>query len=245
MALQREMPDKELQRQFWNQWNAGYRLAEDPYMERQREVALEWVRRVRPGVSRILEVGCGTGWLCAALREHGSVTGIDLSPASIAEARRRYPGIAFADGDFEEMALEPGYDFIVSVDVLSHVADQQRFIDRIAALLRPGGLFVLMTQNPFVWRRSSDLAPQAPGQIRNWPSLGRVRELLRPGFLIRDVTSVVPHGDRGLLRITNSGWLTLWARRLLGRNLSRALFERLMLGMDFVVVSQRRGAQEK
>ena len=168
------------------------------------------------------------------------MTAVDISPAAIATARSRYAGIEFLEGSVDQLHEGRHFDFVVTADVLAHVPDQQRMLDAIGAALKPRGLLVLMTQNPFVWSRSSHLEPRAPGQIRNWPSLRRLRNMLARQFNVRHVTSIVPHGDRGILRLTNSAFLTANAKRLLGMRASQALFERLMLGMDLVIVAERR-----
>lgn len=165
------------QRDFWNQWNRTYRLKEmDPFMRRQCDIALHWAERHKP--RRILDVGCGTGWLAAALSHFGAVTGVDLSPESIAIAREKHPHITFHSGDFVSMPLGGQYELIVSADVIAHVPDQPAFVNKVASLQAPGGLFLLMTQNPFVWNRSSYLRPQGKGQIRDWLPLGEIRQLL-------------------------------------------------------------------
>ncbi len=231
-------PPKDLQREFWDGWNATFRLkTPDEFMERQRAVAMAWAAKL--GAGTILEVGCGTGWLCDALSRYGKVTGIDLSPASIREARARFSGITFLEGDFQHMDLPP-HDLVVSADVIAHVENQLRFVEKVATWTRPGGTFVLMTQNPFVWSRSSYLMPQGRGQIRNWPPLDRLRRMLGPWFSIQLVSSIVPGGDLGILRYVNHRIVAGGLRRLLGRRLTTSLYERALLGRELVVVSKRR-----
>src|ERR1700730_18878800 len=57
-------------------------------------------RRFIPPGSRVLELGCGTGDLLAALSPDpkGSM-GIDISPAMVDRARAKYPGLRFSVGD--------------------------------------------------------------------------------------------------------------------------------------------------
>ena len=96
---------------------------------------------------RILDFGCGTGWLGASLTSFGDVTGIDLSPAAIEHGRQEFPDVHLIAGSFTDEALVEPFDLIISSGVIAHVSDQQEYIPRAADLLRPGGIFLLMTQN--------------------------------------------------------------------------------------------------
>ena len=235
-------PSESEQRKFWDEWNAQYRdrtRGIDPFMARQAATAEYWVAKCPGQPARILEVGCGTGWLSAHLRRFGEVTGVDLSPSAIEEARARYPGIAFLEGDFGSLELGEGYGFVVSADAIAHVVDQAGFVSKIAAMMPRGGLFLLMTQNPFVWNRNSSLKPQGNGQVRNWPSRRRIRELFRGSFRIIHETSFFPGGDRGVLRVANSYWLNAMLSRAFGPDAINDLRERLFIGRELVVVGER------
>jgi 2-polyprenyl-3-methyl-5-hydroxy-6-metoxy-1,4-benzoquinol methylase len=238
-------PDLDAQRAFWAQWNLTHRTGEvDVLMERQAgEAAIEAerLRARRPGVVlNILEVGCGTGWLVASLARFGDVTATDLSEASIEVGRERHPDVRFVVGDVADVDLGGPYDLVLSADVISHVADQKLFVTRLAEIMAPGGTFLLMTQNPFVWNRSTTLAPQGAGQLRNWPTLKAVRALLDPEFEIRRIGSVVPGGDRGVLRVANSRWLRGGFRKVGLGTQWRSMLERVRIGRELVIVATRR-----
>ena len=144
-------------------------------------------------------------------------------------------------GSFTDEALAGPFDLIISSDVIAHVSDQQGYILRAADLLRPGGIFLLMTQNPFVWHRSSQLRPQGHGQIRNWPSLKALREMLKGGgFQILSIGSIQPAGDRGILRLLNSRSLRGFFKLLGLGAFWRTLLERLRVGRDFTIEASRR-----
>ena len=156
---------------------------------RNSSVTLSVARQVGLRDARILDVGCGTGWLGHALLPFGRVSGIDLSPASIAAGSSRYPELTLICGDFLEVNLGEQFDFVVSADALPHMPDHEAFFHRIGALLKPGGTLLLMTMNPQVWCRRSVLvdAPDylAHASTDEWPTLGRIRKLLRPSFTVQ------------------------------------------------------------
>jgi SAM-dependent methyltransferase len=103
-----------------------------------------------------LEVGCGDGRLTRQLRRAmPRVTAIDKDERSIAAARRQDSGlgIEYLHGDFLCHDFErASFDFIASVGVLHHM-DAVAGLERMGALLRPGGTLVVIG-----CARSSNLA---------------------------------------------------------------------------------------
>jgi 2-polyprenyl-3-methyl-5-hydroxy-6-metoxy-1,4-benzoquinol methylase len=236
------LPSDAEQRAFWNTWNSRDRNLErglDPFMRRQSEVAIHWAQHCKDKPLRILEVGCGTGWLSAQLQRFGEVTGVDLSPQAIEQAKVRAPDVRFIAGDFESTKIEGPFSFVVSADVIAHVPDRTKFVEQIAALMPVGGTFVLMTQNEFVWNRSSNLLPQGAGQIRDWSTRRDLVSLLRRHFRVRHQSSIFPGGDRGVLRITNSYKLNAAMKSLLGEERWRGLLERFFIGRELVIVAEK------
>jgi SAM-dependent methyltransferase len=235
-------PSLESQQQFWNSWNGEWRFRDDrdAFMERQREVAIATARRSALTGARILEVGGGTGWLGNALLPFGSVLSTDLSPAAVAEGRLRHPGVEFVCGDFLTVDLPGSFDFVVSADSLIHMHDRDACVRRIAGLLRPGGIFLLMTQNRAVWRRRSKLRALGIGQIEEWTPFRRYLTMLRPSFRIERLSSIVPGGDRGLLWWVENRYVRGGLGRLVGRQRWQGLLERALLGRELVFVCRRR-----
>jgi 2-polyprenyl-3-methyl-5-hydroxy-6-metoxy-1,4-benzoquinol methylase len=234
----RTPPSMADQMAYWNDWNMRWRdhtQSFDFYQRRQLITALNLLPR--PSKTKVLEIGCGTGWLSASLAGFVSVTGFDLSDVAIEEAKRRGSRATFFQGDVHSVALIEKFEAIVTVDTMAHVPDHAAFIKRVAELLQPKGRLILMTQNPFVWRRSSTLLPQAKGQIRNWPELSALRELLKDRFKIKQVTSIVPAGDQKILRVLQSRYCAGVLRMIIGEKLQERLFERLMIGKEIIIVA--------
>jgi ubiquinone/menaquinone biosynthesis C-methylase UbiE len=105
--------------------------------ERPFDAALERI----PAAERVLDVGTGTGrgvLAIAARFPEAEVTGIDVAPAMIEEARRRVPGASFEVGDAAHLPFEDG-----SFDLVTH-SNMIPFLDEVKRVLQPGGwtLFV-------------------------------------------------------------------------------------------------------
>ncbi|MFC9227744.1 class I SAM-dependent methyltransferase [Streptomyces decoyicus] len=103
---------------------------------------------------RILDAGCGSGPLSAALRDRGAaVTGIDASAGMLALAQRRLgteaalhvvdlsDPLPFADGAFDD---------VVASLVLHYLEDWGPTPAEVRRVLRPGGRLIASVQHPFV-----------------------------------------------------------------------------------------------
>jgi len=239
------LPGTAAQQRFWNEWNskhrgAGYDPGIDPPTMRRRDTVLSWIRQLRLIRPRILDLGCATGWLSDQLAEFGDVVGTDIADASITEARRRYPHLRFECEDFSNSSHAAGeFDIVVSLETLSHVADQRAFVKRIRDVLKPGGYLLLTTQNRLVFERRTDVTPLAPGQIRRWLSPGELRQLLRDDFVIRRFVTLLPAGQLGILRLINSDRVNRVLGRLFSPSSIERTKERLGFGQTIAVLAQR------
>ena len=109
--------------------------------ERGREL-VAWLDP-RPG-ERILDLGCGTGALTAAIAAAGAqAEGVDQDAAMIALARREHPGIPFRQADAQRLRVAEPLDAVFSNAALHWMPDQDAVIAGVAAALRPGGRFVV------------------------------------------------------------------------------------------------------
>lgn len=108
------------QRRQWRRRNAFF-----------HDEDLRYLRFLIPPASRILEIGCGTGDVLAALQPSRGV-GIDISPRMIDQARTVYPHLEFLVGDVEDVSnlskINGLFDFILVVDTIGQIEDIQAFL---------------------------------------------------------------------------------------------------------------------
>ena len=133
----------------------------------------------RPPRARVLEVGCGRGWLSGlVLRRYGAVTACDLSVEPVAKARAAFPDVEFETRDVMADPPVGQFDLVVSSEVIEHIDDQAAFADSLVDVTRPGGSVLLTTPNGFLrerWERAASFVPQP---IENWRTPGELRALV-------------------------------------------------------------------
>ena len=92
---------------------------------------------------RILDLGCGTGELTAAIAERGaSVVGIDVDGGMVERAREQHPDLQFHHVDATTFSLAADADAVFSNAALHWIDDQDGVVAQVADALRPGGRFV-------------------------------------------------------------------------------------------------------
>lgn len=97
---------------------------------------------VRPR-DRVLDVGCGDGFLSAALADLGcEVVGLDVDAGVLARARDRWPDrdITWLQADVMIHPFEPAsFDAVLSNAALHHLPDTEEVLRRMGELVRPRG----------------------------------------------------------------------------------------------------------
>jgi trans-aconitate methyltransferase len=96
----------------------------------------------QPG-ERILDLGCGSGDLTAAIAGRGAdVIGVDSSPEMIARAREQFPHLELQLADGHELELHKPVDAVFSNAALHWMTDPDAVLAGVRTVLRDGGRFV-------------------------------------------------------------------------------------------------------
>lgn len=102
------------------------------------------------GGGPVVDVGCGPGRITGHLAAVGlDVSGIDLSPGMVAEARRRHPGIDFSTGSLTALDLtDASVTGVVAWYSIIHTpsASLPEVIAELHRVIRPNGLLLLAFQ---------------------------------------------------------------------------------------------------
>jgi 2-polyprenyl-6-hydroxyphenyl methylase/3-demethylubiquinone-9 3-methyltransferase len=101
---------------------------------------------------RMLDIGCGAGLLCEPFTRLGAqVIGVDPSASNIAAAKlhaeKGHLSIDYRCTTVEEMDVRERFDIVLAMEVVEHVSDIGLFLNRCAAMLKPGGMMVVSTLN--------------------------------------------------------------------------------------------------
>ena len=103
-----------------------------------------------PAGARVLDAGCGNGFISGELLKRGfRVLGIDVSESGIDICRREYSEGKFevasiCDPDIERLAGNE-FDAIVASEVVEHLYSPAEFLDNCHSLLKESGILVLST----------------------------------------------------------------------------------------------------
>jgi SAM-dependent methyltransferase len=117
----------------------SWRSAGSWYHRRLQEV---YSYLIPPG-QKVLEFGCGTGDLLAALKPSLGV-GIDFSPEMVTRAGEKYPSLKFIQADVHKLpAIRRTFDFIIISDAVNDLWDVQSAFEQIHPLCTPRTRIIL------------------------------------------------------------------------------------------------------
>jgi SAM-dependent methyltransferase len=134
---------------------------------------------ISPG-SRILEIGCSTGSLLAALKPSAG-RGIDFSSRCVAIAREKYSHLSFDVDDAEDLHCREKYDVIILSDLVGYLFDVWKAFRNLRQVTHPGSRIVITYYNTF-WEpilllaEAMGLKARQPHQ--NWLSLDDIANQL-------------------------------------------------------------------
>lgn len=193
------------------------------YADYCRHVAALIERHAARPVRTLLDIGCGGGKNAFNLKARFDVTGLDLSPAMLEQARELNPECRFVLGDMRDFRLGRRFDAVLVDDAISCMASLEEFTAAFRtahAHLEPGGVLVAtpdVTPETFRQNRTTTHAAAHDGVevvfVENVydpdPSDARYEATIL--YLIR---------ERGRLRIASDHWtlgifpLDTWRRVL-------------------------------
>lgn len=126
----------------------------------QQDWHAEMISHVPPGATRILDLGCGTGFFLAELEaKHPGAVGLDISHDMLLVSEKYVPGARLVTGDAERLPFQPrSFDVVFCKGSLHHVRDHVRFLANCRETLAKDGVLIMSepcNDNPLIrWSRA-------------------------------------------------------------------------------------------
>ena len=160
------------------------------------------VARLRP--RRLLDVGCGSGYLAKLLKARVPglvIHGVDISQVALERARHHLDQVWHVDIDKTELPVpSTHYDTVTCVEVLEHLYDPDHALREMARVLAPSGHTVITVPNLAYWRYRLELlwgrVPQPavdPRHLHQFDQRLLAEVLTRSGL---QLTGMTGHGVR-------------------------------------------------
>lgn len=194
--------------------------------------------RVPSSARRILDLGCASGALGAALkaRQDCTVVGVERNAAYAARARERLDRIVVGDLDAVDLAELGRFDCVIAGDILEHLVDPWSVLRATAALIEPGDAVVVSLPNIRYWETFWQL-----GVKGTWPkrSLGIFDRTHLRWFTLRDAYDLLDQAGCDVVGVDR-----LLRLRPDGTPLTSSLLQRLpgrtFLTFQHVLLARRR-----
>jgi 2-polyprenyl-6-hydroxyphenyl methylase/3-demethylubiquinone-9 3-methyltransferase len=158
MASKRDGSEDSVNNEIYHEYGERWYTAKDDPVAllraearaRNRWIICELSRRCSGNI-RILDLGCGAGFLANELARRGyEVTGLDISQSTLEVARNHDStrAVKYCYGDAYKLEWGSGtFDVVCAMDFLEHVEHPEKVVRETARVLKPGGLFFFYTFN--------------------------------------------------------------------------------------------------
>jgi SAM-dependent methyltransferase len=133
------------------------------WFRNRNRLILGALRRHGPAVASFLEIGCGTGFVLAAVVDalpRARVAGSEVFVAGLRHAARRLPPrVELMQMDARRIPFSGEFDAIGTFDVLEHIDEDGAVLRAIHGALKPGGLLLLtVPQHRWLWSAADEVA---------------------------------------------------------------------------------------
>jgi SAM-dependent methyltransferase len=107
----------------------------------------------------VLEVGCGTGGMLGAMQRYGRVHGVDVAHDFVRYCKQRGYDRVLTGSGYELPLDSERFDLVGLFDTMEHIEDDQRALEEVHRVLRPGGIaFVSVPAYQFLWSQNDRIA---------------------------------------------------------------------------------------
>ena len=139
---------------------------------------------------RVLEVGCGTGYVLQSLAAENryDLTGLESHIAGLRFARSRLPAVELVQADARSLPYESAFDAVGAFDVIEHIVEDDAVLASVHRALKPDGIFIVtVPQHMWLWSATDEQALHK----RRYTRLQLSAQLRTAGFDILRCSSFV------------------------------------------------------
>lgn len=133
-----------------------------------------------PQNASVLELGCATGDLLNSVQPSNGV-GIDISSKMVHLAQNKYPQHKFINMNAEQLSLKHKFDYVVMSDLVGHLHDIQRALEKTQSVMAPRSRLIITYYN-FIWEPilllAEKLRLKTPQPYQNWVNTHDLHNLL-------------------------------------------------------------------
>ncbi len=158
----------------------------------RKEIALNLIKKYVPKKSSFLEIGCGSGDIGITLAKKGySGLMLDFSEYADKEIRsnlkgEKVPNLKFKKKDFLKFDSDKKYDFVILFEVLEHIQNDSKAIEKIKDFLKGEGvLFLSVPSRKCLWGSNDIYA----GHVRRYEKSELIKLCNRSNFEILEFLS--------------------------------------------------------
>ncbi len=133
-----------------------------------------------PEGKRVLEIGCSTGDLLAALKPSYGM-GVDISSKMIEVAREKYPSLHFYGGTIQDISIEEKFDYIILSGLINELEDIQIFLQSLKKFCTPDTRIIIEYYS-YLWQSLLKVAEatgrKIPQREQNWLAFNDIKNFL-------------------------------------------------------------------
>ncbi len=161
-----------------------------------------------PEGKKILEIGCGTGDLLAALKPSYGL-GLDISPKMIERATQKYPSLHFVTGTIQDLGIEDKFDYVVLSGLIGELQEIQGFLQSLKKFCTTDTRIIIEYYS-YLWqailRMAEVLGFKMPKVEQNWLTFNDISnflELVSFQVIKSERATLMPFNIWGLSFIVN------------------------------------------
>ena len=132
------------------------------WFEARNELLLWVIQKYCLDIKKILEIGCGTGFVLRKLQSHfreAELYGSDLLIEGLYFASQRVSTATLVQMDARDIPYQQEFDLICALDVIEHIEEDELALSQMYNAVRPGGkIIITVPQHMFLWSTVDELS---------------------------------------------------------------------------------------